>query len=328
MRSASSGSSSRWWPTTLAEPTQATVVVVTHNSRENLGALAESLNDGLAGLSGRLIVVDNASRDGSPALARQLFPSAEVVQSSENRGFAAGVNIAFERVASEDHVLILNHDVRLSPRCGYELIESLGRSAAGGRTVGIAVPRLLGPRGEPVPSLRREPLVRRAIAETLLGVRIAGRLGIGEAVLKPDAYRRETEADWGTGAALAISAECRSACGPWDESFFLYSEECEYCARARDHAFATRLVPDAVVTHTGTASRTDPTRWTLLVLNKLELYRRRHGLVLGEFFRVAAIARELRFAAAGNAPSRAAARALIGSGSLYGRSYWDCRRLQ
>ncbi|MCZ7627704.1 MAG: glycosyltransferase [Microthrixaceae bacterium] len=68
-------------------------------------------------------------------------------------------------------------------------------------------------------------------------------------------YARERDADWATGAAMLISAECLAAVGPWDESFFLYSEETDYCLRARDRGFKLRYSPKATATHIG-GSRT------------------------------------------------------------------------
>ena len=108
-----------------------------------------------------------------------------------------------------------------------------------------------------------------------------------------------------------ISAECAAACGPWDESFFLYSEDTEFALRARDRGYLTCLEPGAVVTHLGGESRRDPKLWTLLVRNKLVLYRRRHGRVRAVGFHIASLLRELRLAATGNQPSRAAAWALL-----------------
>jgi GT2 family glycosyltransferase len=133
-------------------------------------------------------------------------------------------------------------------------------------------------------------------------------------VLDPAAYERLAVADWISGAVLLISRDCLTACGPLDESFFLYGEDTEYALRARERGYLACLEPAAGATHLGGESRTDPDLWTRLVLNKLELYRRRHGAMRAAGFRLALLLRELRFAASGNRPSRAAARALMGHG--------------
>jgi GT2 family glycosyltransferase len=115
---------------------------------------------------------------------------------------------------------------------------------------------------------------------------------------------------------MAISAECRAACGPWDESFFLYSEETEYCLRARDLSYATQLEPSAEAVHLGGDSQVSPRLWSLLTVNRVRLYRRRHGAVATACFRAAVLLRETSRAALGRRASRAAVAALLRPGAL------------
>ncbi|KOU34459.1 glycosyltransferase family 2 protein, partial [Streptomyces sp. WM6368] len=106
------------------------------------------------------------------------------------------------------------------------------------------------------------------------------------------------------------------ACGAWDESFFLYSEETEYCLRARDLGFVTRLEPSATATHLGGDSQVSPRLWTLLTLNRVRLYGRRNGPAATAAFRAAVLLRETSRAALGRPASRAAARALASPSAL------------
>lgn len=127
--------------------------------------------------------------------------------------------------------------------CAKLLVDGLGTPLGDGDRVGISVPLLYEEDGRTlVHSLRRESSVTRALGEAVIGNRRAGRFPhLSELVTDSAAYERPTYADWATGALMALSADCLAACGPWDESFFLYSEETEYCLRARDRGFATRL---------------------------------------------------------------------------------------
>jgi GT2 family glycosyltransferase len=151
----------------------------------------------------------------------------------------------------------------------------------------------------------------------MLGNRRAGRFRhLSELVTDPAAYTAATRADWATGALMALSAQCLRACGPWDESFFLYSEETEYCLRARDAGFVTRLEPAASAVHLGGDSRVSPFLWTLLVLNRVRLHRRRKGAVSAAAFWAAVLLRESSRAALGRAPSRAAVAALLSPAKL------------
>jgi GT2 family glycosyltransferase len=282
------------------------VVVVTWNSAALLPDLVASIEPGLRGLDHQLIVVDNDSADDTVVRARELAPGCMIVQTGRNAGYAAGVNAGLAAADRYDAVLVLNPDIRLTPGCVEALYRSLGPG------VGITVPLIRDEGGTPARSLRREPTVMRALGEAVLGER-AGRFRfLGETVVDPDAYRRYGVADWATGAAMLISAGCARACGPWDESFFMYSEETDFALRAGDLGYATAFVPDAEVVHLGGQSRVSPTLWSLLTVNKVRLYRKRHSVAATAAFWTAVFLRECVRAVLWHRRSRSAVAALLG----------------
>ncbi|WP_329332279.1 glycosyltransferase family 2 protein [Streptomyces sp. NBC_00663] len=288
------------------------VIVVTWNSAAVLPGFLAALPDGMAGLDWRLVVADNDSADDTVDVLRTLAPDTTIVQTGRNAGYAAGINAALGAAGDHGVALICNPDVRMRQGCAKRLVDSLG----GG--VGIAVP-LLYEEGHDVPhrSLRRESTVLRALGEAVIGNTRAGRFpALSELVTDPAAYERPTRADWATGALMAISGECAAACGPWDESFFLYSEETEFCLRAGDLGYATQLEPSAEAVHLGGDSQVSPRLWTLLTLNRVRLYGRRHGRLSTAAFRAAVLLRETSRAALGREASRAAAAALARPGAL------------
>ncbi|GAA4811462.1 glycosyltransferase family 2 protein [Streptomyces ziwulingensis] len=288
------------------------VIVVTWNSAAVLPGFLATLEDGMAGLDWRLVVADNDSADDTVEVLGTLAPTATVVRTGRNAGYAAGINAALAAAGDFGAALVCNPDVRMRPGCAGRLVDRLGDGT------GIAVP-LLYEEGRDTPhhSLRRESSVTRALGEALIGNRRAGRFpSLSEIVTDPAAYRRPTRADWATGALMAVSADCRAACGPWDESFFLYSEETEYCLRAGDLGYATRLEPAARAVHLGGDSRVSPRLWTLLTVNRVRLYERRHGALATVCFRAAVFLREASRAALGRKASRAAAAALLRPGVL------------
>ena len=282
-----------------------TVVVVTYNSAAVLPGLLESLDEGLNGTCWRLIVADNASADDSVAIARDLVPDCHIEQTGRNAGYAAAFNAALRVAEPYDAVLILNPDVRLRPGSVARLWSGLGAG------IGITVPRVLGEDGHVAYSLRREPTVGRALGEAVLGQR-AGRIpALGETVLDREAYFRDGTTDWATGAVMLMSRACLQACGPWEERFFLYSEETEFALRARDHGFRTALVADAEVVHIGGESRVSPALWSLLTVNRVRLYRMRHSRPATALYWSAVFLRELSRAALGHPRSRRAVAALV-----------------
>jgi N-acetylglucosaminyl-diphospho-decaprenol L-rhamnosyltransferase len=241
------------------------------------------------------------------ATVRRLAPEARVVELGRNAGYAAGVNAATRAADPFTAALILNPDVRLEPGCLPELLAAIRVPG-----VGIAVPRLADAAGELILSQRREPTVTRAFADALIGAERAGRtVRLGEVVSDPDRYLEASSIDWAEGSTQLITADCLRICGPWDESFFLYSEETEFDLRAGDHGLAVRYVPTARAIHLEGDSAGSPELWPLLVLNRVKLFRRRNGLPRAVAFWWAVVLREASRAALGRATSRAALRRLI-----------------
>jgi GT2 family glycosyltransferase len=295
------------------------VVVITWNSARQLPGLIESLPEGLRALRYQLVIADNASADDTVELARRLAPECTVVQTGRNAGYAAGFNAGLAAADRFDAALVLNPDIRLSPGCIAPLYRALDTGMGMGADVegvGIAVPRIRNEDGTLARSLRREPTIGRALGEAVLGQR-AGRFSpLGETVVDDEAYERPAAADWATGAVMLMSARCLEACGAWDESFFLYSEETEFALRARDRGFVTRYVPEAEVTHLGGESRVSPRLWSLLQVNRVRLYRKRHTAGATALYWSAVMLRESSRAALGHARSRAAAAALLRPSSV------------
>ncbi|MBS2537273.1 glycosyltransferase family 2 protein [Catenulispora sp. NF23] len=287
------------------------LVVVTWNSADVLPGLLASLAFGMVGLRWRLVVADNDSADGTADLVRTEAPDALSVQTGRNAGYAAAINAALEAVGpldkGTDAVLVCNPDIRMEPGCGAALVRGLERSGTG-----ITAPVLFDGDGRMIRTLRREPNPLRLLGEMVLGAHRSGRFAaLGEQVADPHAYSGPTRADWVAGSLMALSRECVEACGPWDESFFLYSEETEYALRARSRGFATRLAPDAVAVHLEGEAAVSPRLWTLLTVNRVRLYRRTHGAVAVAAFWSALVLREASRALLGRASSRAAVRALV-----------------
>jgi GT2 family glycosyltransferase len=272
----------------LEQGSASDIVIVTHNSADVIEGCLASLPDAFAETMGRLVVVDNSSWDRTVEVARAAAPDAVVVERDDNAGYAAGINEGVAALAGTGPVVILNPDVRLRPGAGDALVAALTEPG-----VGICVPRLADEAGDTLLSLRREPTVSRALGEALLGGRRAGRCApLGEVVSDLGRYEQPGPADWATGAVMAISRTCLEDTGPWDESFFLYSEETDFALRARDRGWTLWFEPRAVAVHLGGPCRTSPPLWRLLAWNRVDLYRRRQGRWRGLAFHGAVLLNE------------------------------------
>jgi N-acetylglucosaminyl-diphospho-decaprenol L-rhamnosyltransferase len=275
------------------------VVVVTYNSADVVGALLDSLPAALGELRADVVVVDNGSADDTVARL-QRRGDCRVIPAT-NRGYSAGINTGVREAPGLPAYLILNPDVRLRPGSVPPLLAALAVPATG-----ITAPQMRTASGELDLSLRREPTLPRALGLTRTRLPL-----LSEYVYEPEAYAREHEVDWAVGAALCFSRECWEILGGWDESFFLYSEETDFCLRARDAGYATRYVPSSVVVHLGGASgRTEATQ-AMQILNRVRLYRRRRGATRAWLYWALAVLSELSHVVRGRREARFVVRALL-----------------
>jgi GT2 family glycosyltransferase/glycosyltransferase involved in cell wall biosynthesis len=273
-----------------------TIVVVTYNSSSVVADCLVSITDSLSDIGHRMVVVDNASTDSTHSVVQAAAPHAQWVQTGRNAGYAAAINTGLAAAQPAGAVLVLNPDVRLLPGSVPALSDALVRSGAG-----IAVPRLLTEDGHVQQSQRRDPTVLRALGEAVLGGPRAGRhRKLGEVVVDPTAYQEPGWVDWATGAVMMISKACREAVGRWDESFFLYSEETDYCLRARQAGFGVRFVPAAEFVHVGGDLESSPALRKILIRSKLRLFRRTHGRAASLAYRAAVTLNEGLRAATGS----------------------------
>lgn len=244
-------------------------LIVTHNSALHLETLIASLRREAVDQRIRVIIVDNASTDATAMIA-QRHSDITTVLTGENLGYAGGINRALSVAGIAGAYLILNPDLDVEPGCVAALRARLQN--VGG---GIVTPAITNARGMLTRCLRNEPSISGALADVLLGARARPAWIPSETVTSLSAYTQPHEADWATGAAMLISADAATAVGPWDERFFLYSEETDFCRRARDLGFALWYEPAAVVRHAegGSGASVDLDR--LLTVNRVR-YARKH----------------------------------------------------
>lgn len=285
---------------------QLAVIIVTYNSADVLPGLLASLPAGCEGAGEvEIIVADNASADASVDIALTHPTRPRVIRMGRNAGYAAAINAAAASVDPRADLLILNPDIRLEPGAARAL-----RAKLSDGSVGIAAPQVLSETGAVSRSLRREPSIRTAWSDALLGTGLAARLKAGEIVDDPGLYAKGGRAEWATGAILAVSAHARQMVGGWDESFFLYSEEVDYMKRVRRCGLAVTYVPEARAVHIGGEYHDNPYLSALMTANRIRYFRRHHGSVSTALFRLSIIVGEMMRAPLGPG-HRAALRAAV-----------------
>jgi N-acetylglucosaminyl-diphospho-decaprenol L-rhamnosyltransferase len=256
------------------------ILILNYNTREHLRACLESVrDDGSTSLSGgpiqaEVIVVDNASSDGSAEMVAAEFPWAALIRSPRNGGFANGNNQGLVRSRGAA-VLVLNPDA-LMPAGG---IAGLLDRLAAHPEAGIVGPRLLRPDGSmhlacrrsfPTPSIAFYRL--SGLSQLFPRSPRFGRYNL--TFVDP---RMALEVDSVCGACMLIRRAVLERVGPLDERFFMYGEDLDWCLRTRQAGWTVRYEPDIVVQHQhGAASRKRALRTTYYFFHAMDLFYRKH----------------------------------------------------
>jgi N-acetylglucosaminyl-diphospho-decaprenol L-rhamnosyltransferase len=217
------------------------VVVVAYNALPWLERSLESV------AGHETIVVDNGSADASVEVARR--HGAQVIE-QENRGFGAGNNAGM-RAASGDYFLLLNSDAWVVG----DAIERLVEFAEAHPEAAVVGPRLRGEDGTLQRSARGFPTLWRLATEYFFLRKLAPRSELLNALYAGGFDHEEVrEVEWLYGAALLVRRGAADAVGLFDESFFMFSEETDWCYRFRAAGWKVVFFPGAEVVHVGGAS--------------------------------------------------------------------------
>jgi N-acetylglucosaminyl-diphospho-decaprenol L-rhamnosyltransferase len=254
------------------------VIVVSYNTRDLLAACLDSVQSARYPGSREVLVVDNASSDGSAEMVAAQYPTCALVRNSENRGFAAANNQALALAAGR-LILLLNSDTALTPESLVEMQSAFGAYP----DLGIVGPALLNDDHSRQPSWGDFPSVwQEFLFQTYLFKLWPVRFPYGRRVrphLLVD-YQHFHRVDWVTGAALMMKREVYERAGGLPQENFMYGEELEFCARAQRAGFGVAYVPAAEVYHRqGGSVRGDYGRWiesyTQATLNYFDRYSSR-----------------------------------------------------
>jgi N-acetylglucosaminyl-diphospho-decaprenol L-rhamnosyltransferase len=227
---------------------RARVGIVSWNTAPLLERCLAALPAALGDLDATVVVVDNASGDGSADVAART-PAVRVVRNEQNVGYARAMNEALD--ADGDVLIALNPDAEAPPGS----LATLARRVLDTPDVGLVVPRLVNPDGTLQHSVYRFPSPRQAAA-VLLSPRPVLRRGVG-ARWWAEGYAphdRATDIDWAIGAVHVIRSAALERRAPYDERSFMYVEDVDLCWRLAHQGWRRRLEPDVQVVHVGNAS--------------------------------------------------------------------------
>lgn len=241
------------------------IIIVNWNTKDLLGRCLESIAAAVPGVAHEIIVVDNASSDGSSEMVKERFPAVRLIENPENRGFGAANNQAL-RIMAGKYALLLNSDAMLTENAVAELMACMEKRPGAAMACG----QLLNADGSRQNSIAAFPTLltltaNMPILEYLFPRRFPG---------KRQTYSEPVEVDSGVGACLMVRREAIAAVGMFDERYFFFFEETDWAYRMRRAGWKVLHVPTAFIYHLQGQSIGRNVR------SRIEFYRSRY-----QFFR-------------------------------------------
>ena len=224
---------------------QLSVIIVSYNAKSHLKDCLRSLYEHTTLRPFEVIVVDNASTDGSLAMLARDFPEVRAIPSPDNIGFSGANNIAM-REAKGQFFLLLNNDATATPGA----VDTMLRIIQEKPEVGVLGPLLRNEDGSIQISYGRMiSLHAEAIQRFLSRGHARGNRLIRRYI--ENRSKKEAYPDWVSGACMILRAEVLETVGLFDDRFFMYSEEVDLCERIRRSGYRVFYTPESEVVHVG-----------------------------------------------------------------------------
>ncbi|MDO8682421.1 MAG: glycosyltransferase family 2 protein [Armatimonadota bacterium] len=223
------------------------ISIVSWNTKDLLRQCLQSTFANLDGLDAEVIVVDNASQDGSADMVAREFPEVTLIRCGTNHGFAKANNIAYEHSGGK-YFLLLNSDTIVLPGALITLAKYLDDSPR----VGAVAPKLLNADGTLQRSCSCYPSpVTEALDAVFLSKLFPRSKIFGRYSMSYWDFDEIREVDFAGGSCLMLRREALEQVGVLDESYFMYTEEADLCYRLRNAGWSIVYLPHAQIVHLG-----------------------------------------------------------------------------
>ena len=229
-------------------------VVVSYNTRDLLDACLASIYRRTQGVSFEVIVVDNASTDGSTAHVRVKYPDVSLIESPKNLGFGRANNLGFQHSRGQ-FVALLNSDALLREDTGTELVRFLQRNPRAG-AVGPEVVLMDDTRQPKTCGML--PTARVMLNQNLLLCVLFPRSRFFAGLYVEAEWSRQTRIGWVSGVCMVIRRETYVQSGGFDPNIFMYAEDVDLCRRCNALGWEIWRINDYAVKHLcGGSTKTD-----------------------------------------------------------------------
>lgn len=254
------------------EVIELTISIVNTNNRTLLARCLDTIATSVGDVRHEVIVVDNASTDGSVEMLRACYPLVQVIENQARDGYGRSHNRAI-RVARGEHVLILNEDMEMIGDAVARMVH-IARAIP---NLGVLGCRILNPDGSLQHSCFRDPTLRGELFEALLPYTLAFPRSRMRSKMYWWPHDARREVDIVVGCCMLVPRSVLSTVGMFDPDFFIYSEEHDYCRRVRNRGLRVVFTPDAEMIHFGgQTTRRMSQRMALVQLDSRIRYFRKH----------------------------------------------------
>jgi len=248
------------------------IIIVSYNVRQLLLNCIKSILAHTTGILYEIIVVDNASSDGTIEAVKKCFPKVQIIANRENVGFASANNQGYA-ISKGEFLLLLNPDTLIKPGAIKSVLEFMIKTP----DAGIAGCRLLNPDGTLQKSIRRFPSVREHIARAFFLDRVI----LSEYRTNIFYRKRPFKIDYCTGAFMMVRRESLGDLPLLNSEFFMYAEEKDLAMRLKKSGWKTYFVPFGEIVHFGEQSTRQMATEMFLELQKSQVifFRKHYSIV-------------------------------------------------
>ena len=234
------------------------IIIVSYNGRDFLRRCLSSIYERTQGIQFEVVVVDNASQDGTPEMVASEFPQARLVRRSANAGFATAVNEGI-RQARGEALWLLNPDTELDANVLPPMLAYLRAHP----DIGILAPKLLDADGSLQRSCRAFPGFTTALFNrySLLTRLLPGNPFSKRYLMTDFDHGATADVDWASAACWLLPRATYEKIGPLDEGYFWSIEDVDYCQRVHRAGLRVVYFPEVAIRHhVGGSAATLPNR--------------------------------------------------------------------
>ncbi len=267
------------------------IIIISWNTRVILQDCLTSIYKHGGDINYEVIVVDNCSTDDSAEMVKKDFPQVNVIENSENLGFARANNIGI-RVSKGRYMCLINSDVTILDDCIGRLLLFMDERSA----VGMAGPRILNPDRTVQHSCRHFPSIWNNLCQSLgLNHLFPKSAFFSYWIMDYWSYDSIKSVDALSGCFWIIRREALDDVGLLDEDFFIYGEDLDWCRRFHEAGWDIVFYPGAEAVHLGGASAANtPVRFYLEIQKAdLHYWRKHHGKIGEVSYTVVILLREM-----------------------------------